>query len=130
MKLSKNNFKVLFIIILIMVIIPFLVMLNTKLNEGGTLHIDNINVDIKGVVKDITNINSISAILVEDSSKTSKYDSALVTIDSDTIILKRSDNKEYSASDIKVGNNLEIEFMGTVRESYPVQATAKIIYID
>ena len=55
------------------------------------------------------------------------YDSAIITISSDTKILK--ENEETEIEVLEEGLIVEVTFDGPVAESYPVQATAKEITI-
>lgn len=85
-------------------------------------------IGIRGVVKNINSGKDGANILVEGSkTEDTMYDKATVHIDIHTIITKDNLKRLYSASDIKVGDTVEVAFNGSVMESYPVQGTAKSV---
>ncbi|SDW47965.1 DUF3221 domain-containing protein [Tepidimicrobium xylanilyticum] len=70
----------------------------------------------------------IQGILVEgEVEEDTIYDSANVTINDDTKILK--DEQEVTVDYLEEGLTVEVVFDGPVAESYPVQGTAKEIII-
>lgn len=72
----------------------------------------------------------ISGILVEGKvEEDTQYDKASVYIGEKTKIYKNSTKEELEISTLKEGVKVEIIFEGPVRESYPVQADAKIIRV-
>lgn len=54
---------------------------------------------------------------------------AFVRITNDTQLL-RSEEGDLSVSDLQVGQLVKIWFKGPIMESYPLQATAGVIYIE
>lgn len=109
-------------LILVFSIVIFITACNTETME---------NIDIKGEIKEVhTDEESLSlqSILVEgELEDDTLYDSAIVTITSDTKILK--ENEEVTVEVIQEGVIVAVTFDGPVAESYPVQGTAKEIKI-
>jgi hypothetical protein len=62
---------------------------------------------------------------------TTGYDKAAVTVTDSTVITLTFDGKQATGgfADIREGDSVEASFTGPVRESYPVQATARHISI-
>lgn len=90
------------------------------------------NIGIRGQITEISQNDSgkVTAILVEGKvEQDTAYDKASVFIGDKTKIYKNDGKEELKATDLKKGTKVEIVFEGPVRESYPVQADAKIIRI-
>ena len=68
------------------------------------------------------------ALEVKSNSETSKYDNAIVKIDSDTIIKK--ENVNVDTKELKVGANVKVIFNGMLTRSIPPQAIATLIIIE
>ncbi len=93
-------------------------------------------VDVRGDITQITNSDAkevLGMILVEgDLEEDTKVDKASVTVTDKTKIFvlgNESVVEEADFSFLQAGQIVEVEFTGPVRESYPVQATAKTIFI-
>lgn len=89
-------------------------------------------VDIKGEIIEITQdqTDNTTVILVEDKIESNTpFDNANVTINKKTKIFRGNTNELLSVNDLKQGTHVEVIFTGPVAESYPVQATAKIIRV-
>jgi beta-N-acetylhexosaminidase len=88
--------------------------------------------DIRGEITKLSLNDSsrIVNILVEGKiEEDTSYDKASVYVGEKTKIYQADTNKELTIGDLKEGLKVEIVFTGPVRESYPVQADAKIINI-
>ncbi|WP_179632035.1 beta-N-acetylhexosaminidase [Clostridium peptidivorans] len=94
-----------------------------------------INEEKLGVRGEITKVlldgnNKATGILVErKNEQDTEYDKASVNIGEKTKIYDNNTKKELERNDLKKGAKVEIIFEGGVRESYPVQADAKIIRV-
>ena len=91
-----------------------------------TVQID-IRGEVKSVVKDGDKISSIyvEGVLTEDT----RYDKATIRITDDTAIATCVKGADLPVQDIHQGSIVEVTFTGPVAESYPVQATAKLLRI-
>jgi beta-N-acetylhexosaminidase len=88
--------------------------------------------NIRGQITKISlNDNSkITSILVEGKiEQDTEYDKASIFISDKTKIYKNNAKEVLKASALKEGMKVEAVFEGPVRESYPVQADAKMIRI-
>ena len=95
--------------------------------------------DIRGTVTQITpalaqsgETNIIGTILIEGAKETdTQFDRAMVTATDKTVVLEQIGEPRRPAKfeNIRVGDRVEAQFTGPVRESYPVQATASAITI-
>jgi beta-N-acetylhexosaminidase len=88
--------------------------------------------DIRGEITklSLSNNSKLINILVEGKiEEDTSYDKASVYVGEKTKIYNADTNKELTISDLKEGLTVEIVFTGPVRESYPVQADAKIVKI-
>ena len=72
---------------------------------------------------------SVSLLVVQDSTRSAGYPSAQVTVARGMRVLRRSDGRTVSASDLRVGTRVEIWFGGAIMDSLPVQATAAAVAI-
>ncbi|MFW6202218.1 MAG: DUF3221 domain-containing protein [Gemmatimonadota bacterium] len=82
---------------------------------------------IEGIV---TEVDDDGRILVEeDPAERSGYSKAWVSLDDDSEILHRS-GADAGRADLVPGARVSAWFTGSVRESYPVQATASVIVIE
>jgi beta-N-acetylhexosaminidase len=89
-------------------------------------------IDIRGEITDIIfdNDKNVTSILVEGKKEIDTYyDKASVRINEDTTIFDKKSNSEIDISKLKKSDKVEVIFDGEVAESYPVQATAKKIYL-
>jgi hypothetical protein len=59
---------------------------------------------------------------------TTRYDKASITV-TDSTTITRADGARGVFADLREGDSVEASFTGPVRESYPVQATGRIITI-
>lgn len=87
---------------------------------------------IRGQVTKISTDNSgkIKGILVEGIvEQDTEYDKASVFIGENTKIYKNHTKEELERGALKEGIKVEVIFEGGVRESYPVQADAKVIRV-
>lgn len=92
----------------------------------------NQKLGIRGQITKISTDNSgkITAILVEGKiEQDTEVDKASVSIREKTRIHKKDKNEDIGVSELKEGLQVEIIFEGPVRESYPVQADAKLIRV-
>jgi beta-N-acetylhexosaminidase len=90
------------------------------------------NIGIRGQITELSLNDSgkVTEILVEGKiEQDTAYDKARVFIGDKTKIYKNDTKEELKVADLKKGAKVEIVFEGPVRESYPVQADAKIIRI-
>lgn len=89
-------------------------------------------IDIRGEITSvvISDDNKVVSILVEgELEEDTSYDKASISIDESTSIYLVAGKDKISVEELKEGMKVEAIFTGPVRESYPVQATAKIIRI-
>lgn len=93
-------------------------------------------VDVRGDITQIINSDTkevLGLILVEgDLEEDTKVDKASVTVTDKTKIFAEGNQdvlEDANFSLLRAGQLVEVEFTGPVRESYPVQATAKTIVI-
>jgi beta-N-acetylhexosaminidase len=88
-------------------------------------------VDIRGVITNIiVNNEGEGTILVEGQiEEDTTQDYASIRIDKNTIINRGVTSKKLQLSDLKVGDRVEVKFIGPVAESYPVQAKAQYITV-
>lgn len=86
-------------------------------------------VDIRGRITNVVNnADNVEAILVEgELEEDTGYDKASIKITTETEIYKGTTGA--SANELQEGVTVEAIFTGLVAESYPVQATAKVIRI-
>lgn len=93
-------------------------------------------VDVRGDITQITNSDAkevLGMILVEgELQEDTKVDKASVTVTDKTKIFAEGNQdvlEDANFSLLQAGQLVEVEFTGPVKESYPVQATAKTIVI-
>lgn len=87
-------------------------------------------VDIRGSITGINMSDKITSIMVEgELEEDTSYDKASIKIDNSTKIYIGKTKEKASVEHFKEGIIVEVTFEGPVAESYPVQATAKIIRI-
>ncbi|SCG82781.1 hypothetical protein DW1_1208 [Proteiniborus sp. DW1] len=89
-------------------------------------------IDIRGEITSvvISDDNKVVSILVEgELEEDTSYDKASISIDESTSIYLLTVKDKVSAEELKEGIKVDVIFTGPIRESYPVQATAKIIRI-
>lgn len=89
-------------------------------------------IDVRGSITKITfdKVKGITNILVEGRvEKDTSVDKASVTLDQKTKIYRNNSTEDLSQDALKEGMKVEVVFEGPVRESYPVQADAKIVRI-
>ena len=120
------------IILIIAIIIGVIVTNNKKANlatNDVTPQVEKVS--IRGKITQIVTISEERAtILVEGKlEEDTIYDAASVSITKDSTITRIPNSKTLKISDIKIGDTVEVNFDGSVAESYPVQATAKWITI-
>lgn len=85
------------------------------------------NPQMKGEILTLSMTGKISGIYVEgEESEAYSITAASVTIDENTKLFNE-DGKTVKFSDLEEGDSVEIEFEGSIAESYPVQGTAKAI---
>lgn len=65
---------------------------------------------------------------IKSNSNESRYDEAIVKINSNTIITKSQ--KQIYRKDLKVGNKVRVNFTGIVTKSIPPQAIASTIVVE
>ncbi|WP_160197900.1 DUF3221 domain-containing protein [Senegalia massiliensis] len=96
---------------------------------GCTEEMKNEAIGIRGEIEKIEANNTSSYTIYVEGKKESdtEYDKASVYVDSNTTIYDGT--KKVNIEDLEEGLMVEIIFEGGVRESYPVQADAKKIYI-
>lgn len=89
-------------------------------------------IGIRGEIVEVSldDNSKITGILVEGTlEQDTQHDKASVSIGEKTKIYDKNTKEELERSALKKGTKVEIIFEGPVRESYPVQADAKIIKI-
>lgn len=111
-------------------VIASLLMLFTMLTFFGCDK-DGDKISIRGEIKKVNlKDGKITAILVEGKKEeNTDYDKAMVSILNSTKIYKGDTKELVKLEELKEGMKVEITFSGPVRESYPVQADAKIIRV-
>lgn len=119
--------------------IAILLMLMVAVNMLTACNNGNIplgKMDVRGDITQITKSDSkgvLGIILVEgELQEDTKVDKASVTVTDKTKIFAEGNQEvleDASFSLLQAGQLVEVEFTGPVRESYPVQATAKTIVI-
>jgi len=95
--------------------------------------------DIRGTISSLTSANEdakkkgiLGSILVEGVKEaTTTYDKASIKVTTKTSISRKTQKgeKPYRFDDLKKGAKVQVDFIGPVAESYPVQATAKSIVV-
>lgn len=126
--------------LVLFILIPIMLMLSSYMNKKVTN-----KVDFKGKVTNLSRQGDVTYILVE-GDLSNKYnntsvgvnfnldntlanDKASVKIDKETVILRNLQSKKLTIDAINIGKTVEVTFTGPVLESFPVQATAKMINI-
>lgn len=90
----------------------------------------NDEIGIRGMISSINISNDSETILIEgELENDTMYDKAYVSITKDTDIKDIETNKNIDISNLVFGTNVEVVFGDSVRESYPVQGDAKVIYV-
>lgn len=87
---------------------------------------------IRGEITEVTldDNDKIIGIFVEGKvEQDTEYDKASVSVGDKTKIYKGNTKETLEMSTLKEGTKVEVIFEGPVRESYPVQADAKIITV-
>ncbi len=112
-------------IILIILVLSSIIVFNNYIDKA-----EDFRIDIRGTITNININGSNGSILVEGKIESDTYnDKASVRINENTLITKQTVNKNIDISQLKVGDEVEVTFIGPVAESYPVQATAKLVRI-
>lgn len=99
---------------------------------GCSKQITEEKIGIRGEITEVSLDDSgkITSILVEGKiEQDTQYDKASVSIGEKTKIYDNDTKEELKRNGLKKGAKVEIIFEGGVRESYPVQADAKIIKV-
>lgn len=89
-------------------------------------------IDIRGEITgiNISNDNKIVSLMVEgELEEDTSHDKASIRIVKNTKIYMANTKNKISTNELKEGMKVEAIFEGPVAESYPVQATAKLIRI-
>ncbi|MDF2865309.1 MAG: S-layer protein [Clostridia bacterium] len=111
--------------ILIIFLLSSIIVFNNYIDKAGDFRID-----IRGTITNININGSNGSILVEGKIESDTYnDKASVRINENTLITKPAVNKNIDISELKVGDRVEVTFIGPVAESYPVQATGKLVRV-
>jgi beta-N-acetylhexosaminidase len=111
--------------ILIIFLLSLVIVFNNYIDKAGDFRID-----IRGTITNININGSNGSILVEGKIESDTYnDKASVRINENTLITKPAVNKNIDISELKVGDRVEVTFIGPVAESYPVQATGKLVRV-
>lgn len=87
------------------------------------------NPQMSGEILTISSTGSVFGIYIEgEASDESELTAASVTLNKETKLLNEN-GKNISFNDLKEGQWVAVEFEGDLAESYPVQATAKIVQL-
>ena len=87
------------------------------------------NAQMRGEILTLSQTGNISGIYVEgEESEEFDITAASITINKETELLDEN-GKSIKFEKLNEGNVVEVEFVGDLAESYPVQATAKTIRI-
>lgn len=90
-------------------------------------------VDVRGEITSLTRNDSkqVPGFLMVEGNKTedTSVDKASVRVTDKTEIFKSGTDKKATFGDLKKGQTVEVNFVGPVAESYPVQAAAGKITI-
>lgn len=91
-------------------------------------------IDIQGYIKDIQNNGGVYVIYIEENSyftKKYKYDKAYAVVSNSTDIENLDKTKKYEKKDLKIGQLVNLYFVGNVQEIYPVRGTAsKVVIVE
>lgn len=98
-------------------------------------------IDIRGTIEKLTPTKRApgrtkvlgSMLVVAPRDKKFSYDKAFVRVTEATKLFKKvgDERKPATFSDLKVGQTIEVRFVGPVAESYPVQASAgEVVILD
>lgn len=113
---------------------PQILATHIKVVDSGITQLTE-KLDIRGEITELgllDSVDNLAVIRVEGQvEEDTLNDKAIVTVTKETkIYLKESgDTKEVDVSALEKGNRVEIHFIGEVRESYPLQTSAKDIVI-
>ena len=117
---------------IILLICTFLLLSTVGCSKDSSEDVNTKKLGIRGQVTKVSSDDSgkIKGILVEGIvEKDTEYDKASVYIGEKTKIYKNNTKEELEKSALKEGIKVEVIFEGGVRESYPVQADAKVIRV-
>lgn len=92
----------------------------------------NSKLGIRGEIKKVSKNDkgNITGIFVEGKiERDTEYDKASIYITEKTKIFEGDGKKKLEPSSLKEGMKVEVDFEGPVRESYPIQADAKVIRV-
>jgi len=91
--------------------------------------------DITGTITTITptepgnNKKRVQMLVEADQNSTAALKQASITVTDDTLV-EDADGKRLKAGQLKQGQKVDVWFEGAVRESMPVQATAKAVRVN
>lgn len=112
-------------IILIILLLSIIIVSNNYIDKT-----EDFRIDIRGTITNININGSNGTILVEGKIESDTYnDKASVRINENTLITKLAISRNIDITELKIGDRVEVTFIGPVAESYPVQATGKLIHI-
>jgi beta-N-acetylhexosaminidase len=117
---------------IILLICTFLLLSTVGCSKDSSEDVNTKKLGIRGQVTKVSSDDSgkIKGILVEGIvEQDTEYDKASVYIGENTKIYKNNTKEELKRSVLKEGIKVEVIFEGGVRESYPVQADAKVIRV-
>lgn len=99
---------------------------NSPVEQGGA----DIRGRITGIIPSKDGSPGIAGFVRVEGTRdsTTRYDKASITV-TDSTSITRADGARGAFADLHDGDSVEASFTGPVRESYPVQATARSIRI-
>ncbi len=99
-------------------------------SDSDAAAVSGIPAETASIRGQITQMGSAHSLLIEtDPSQTSGTDKAAVQLAANARVMHR-DGRAAEASDLAVGQTVSAWFLGPVRESYPVQADARVVVIE
>jgi len=98
--------------------------------DGDAGVASGVPVEAPSIRGQITAMPAAGSLLIEvDPSQASGSDKAMVQLATKARVMHR-DGRDASPGDLAVGQTVSIWFAGPVRESYPVQADARVVVIE
>ncbi|PWA09996.1 DUF3221 domain-containing protein [Pueribacillus theae] len=121
------------LLVFFLLISSMLVVTGCGSNKSDTSEKDT-GVSIRGTIEEVEELKGVEGkqILVEgEKEKDTEYDKASVKVTEDTKVFSLKDGEKVKAlmQELQKGLLVEVIFVGSVAESYPVQATASQIII-
>lgn len=110
--------------------ILILISMMSLLTVGCSSDNNQDKIDIRGKVTSMNIDGDNATILVEGKFEDdTNYDEAYVTVTKDTKVKKYDLDDSFNSSELELGFIVEVTFDGPVKETSPVQGTAKVLKI-